>query len=105
MMNKREAADYLGVSERTIERYVSAGKLHPKNGNFSADELERLRMASEQSPQLVSPAQKMLLSLQEAAAVSGLSLSHINQALEEGKLKLVAGKIRKRDLERYINSL
>jgi predicted site-specific integrase-resolvase len=104
-MNKREAADYLGVSERTIERYVAAGKLHPRNGNFSVDEIERLRVASEQAPQLVSPAQKMLLSVQEAAAVSGLSVSQINQALEEGKLRLVAGKIRKNDLEKYVNSL
>lgn len=104
-MTKREAANYLGVSERTIERYVSAGKLHPKRGVFDTEEVEKLRVANESAPALVSPAQKMLLSIQEAAAVSGLSIAHINQALEAGKLRLIAGKIRKTDLESFVNKL
>jgi excisionase family DNA binding protein len=46
-MNKKEAAQYLGCSERAIERYVKAGKLsctYEKGKNFSNQNLIKSNM-------------------------------------------------------------
>lgn len=45
-MNKKDASEYLGVSERAIERYAKKGKLHPARlevggGKFMNDYDER----------------------------------------------------------------
>jgi excisionase family DNA binding protein len=55
-MNKRDAADFLGVSVRAVERYTSKGKLkvsykHGKNGlqaEYDLADLERFKQELEQ---------------------------------------------------------
>lgn len=50
-MNKKEAADFLGISTRLVERYVSQGRLHVtyvrgktgKEASFEENDLERLK--------------------------------------------------------------
>lgn len=57
-MNKKEAAQYLEVSERAIERYTASGKLHPtyikgRTGqapDFDEKELEELKRQMKQGP-------------------------------------------------------
>jgi excisionase family DNA binding protein len=56
MMTKKEAADFLGVTIRSIEGYAAKGKLHPakakgERGDISVyddDELKRLKAEREQ---------------------------------------------------------
>ena len=110
-MNKKEAAAALGVSERTIERYVSEGKLHPtyrkgktnKVADFSEEEIEFLRKEGKVPP--VGIEHKLLLSIEEAAAVSGMTITRLEKALTGGELKLVDGKIRRSDLEAFVARL
>ncbi|MBD2169580.1 hypothetical protein H6G04_35075 [Calothrix membranacea FACHB-236] len=55
-MNKQEAADYLGVSDRALERYVQQGKISVKyekdktrsTANFDPKELETFKAELEQ---------------------------------------------------------
>jgi excisionase family DNA binding protein len=59
-MNKKDAAAFLGVSTRAIERYTTARKLNPqykqgKNGleaNYSQEELQKLKEEREQPAQI-----------------------------------------------------
>lgn len=59
-MNKKEAAEFLGVSERAIERYTASGKLHPvyvkgRTGqapDFDRSELEKIKEQMEQPAKL-----------------------------------------------------
>lgn len=59
-MNKKDAAEYLGVSTRAIERYVSKGKLNPeyvkgRTGqapDFNESDLERLKKDMESAAQI-----------------------------------------------------
>jgi excisionase family DNA binding protein len=143
-MNKREAAEYLNVSERAVERYANRGKLSVrlekgKRGNvavYDDGELRKLKAALDaergvmrpavalpdtpdqeprqlarlsdvrgsvdflallsqlgnaaQTRQTLSPvelAAKHLLTLDEAATLSGLSKNHLSDAIHSGKLK------------------
>jgi len=62
-MNKKEAADYLGVSERAVERYTKAGRLSARYEKgktrpvavYAQDELRRLKGELEH-PATIRPA-------------------------------------------------
>ena len=183
LMNKREAADFLKVSEKTIERYKSAGKLAARMIRVTGDdgktrqvldfkeaELERLKselsgekvfpivtdghaqtktqtdtdgqtqldrlnfesiesltVGQTQTVRLISGiferiekafqtqteaadrAQKLMLTIPEAAALSGLPKSFIRQSIKEGKLKAVVisrtYRIKRQDLDSFIKEL
>ena len=48
---------------------------------------------------------KLLLTIEEAAAVSGLTVSRLEKAVKGRELKLVDGKIRRTDLEAFVAGL
>jgi hypothetical protein len=48
---------------------------------------------------------KMLLSIAESAAISGLTTTDIEEVIGKGSLKKIKGKIRKGDLEKFVSSL
>ena len=110
-MTKKEAAAALGISQRTIERYVKEGRLRPtyrkgRTGNyadFSTQEIEYLKR--ERSVPPVGIEHRLFLSVEEAAALSGLAVERIERAVEGRELKLVEGKIRRKDLEKFAESL
>ena len=182
-MNKREAAEFLKVSEKTIERYKSAGKLSARlirvtgdDGktrqvlDFKEAELERLKgelsgekvfpivtdghaqtktqtdtdgqtqldrlnpdnieslsVGQTQTVRLISAiferiesgfrrqmeasdrAQKLMLTIVEAAALSGLPKSFIRQSVKDGKLKAVVisrtYRIKRQDLDIFVTDL
>lgn len=170
-MNKQEAADYLGVSVRALERYVQQGKISVRyekgktrpTANFDPTELEAFKdelnqptvkpafesrqMATEQQSQQgnlthssgeiarfdefgvieklsgiiesllsrgdnqppVPIADKLLLTIPEAQALTGLSREVLRDAINSGKLKAkVIGKgwrVKRTDLEQYIDKL
>ena len=182
-MNKRDAAEFLKVSEKTIERYKSAGKLSARlirvtgdDGktrqvlDFKEAELERLKrelsgekvfpivtdghtqtktqtdtdgqtqldklnfesieslsVGQTQTVRLISNiferiekafqnqtepadrAQKLMLTIPEAAALSGLPKSFIRQSIKDGKLKAVVisrtYRIKRQDLDSFIKEL
>lgn len=166
-MNKREAAEYLNVSERAVERYTEQGKLsvryekgkRGKASVYDESELRRLKATLDGKRSLVRPAMalpdnpdqearqlarlgdtparlaqfigalealgfhrsardtrahvsvegKLLLKLDEAAALTGLSRATLRAAIEAGKLraKIVgrAWRIKRADLESYITKL
>lgn len=155
MLTKKEAADFLGVSERAIERYTKAGRLTPtyqqnKSGGtlalFAERDLDRLKeemsapkerttaggiagreptradivrrdgagalveaLREVASAPRVSLSDKLLLSIDEAAALSGLSAHHIREAIHGQKLKArIIGKgwrIKTDDLRAYVRKL
>ena len=135
-MNKTEAAELLGVSEKTVSRYVSSGKLPAryvtgktgKQLDFEQADLEAFKLESEapvevgqagmtalvlpqatapttpdlaifaelvravvaetrQDTQLVPTSEKMVLSLDEAAALSGVPRGVLNEARRDGRLR------------------
>jgi excisionase family DNA binding protein len=176
-MNKQEAADYLGVSVRALERYVQQGKISVKyekgktrpTANFDATELEIFKAELNQptikpafesrqiatEPQsdtgklthttgeiarfdevsgfgeigvidklsgiiesllgkgdtqpLVPIADKLLLTIAEAQALTGLSREFLRDAITAGDLKAkVIGKswrVKRSDLEQYVDKL
>jgi excisionase family DNA binding protein len=183
-MNKKEAATFLNLSEKTVERYKTSGKLSARlkriTGNdgksrqildFNEVDLERLKRelsnetvfptvtnrheqtktetdtdrqtqldtvnltdnelsvigqtqtanlfgiifkhfedASERQLQVSTRFQKLILTVDEAAAVSGLPKSYINQAIKnEGTLKAtkIGGRyrIKRQDLDEFVNNL
>ncbi|MFN0085592.1 MAG: helix-turn-helix domain-containing protein [Blastocatellia bacterium] len=126
-MTKEEAAEALGVAPRTVERYAAQGLLHPKYqkgargkiADFSEREVKSLKkqlsIAAAQKPAaapkpLTAPFyHKLTLSVEEAAALAGLSKGFLEQAIEEGTLKVVKkdGKlnIKRKDLEEFIEKL
>lgn len=182
-MNKQEAAEFLGVSVRAIERYVSAGKLpanyvRGKTGqvlDFDAGDLERFKAELEApvsrgtiepdktrqgAPQAttraatrpgtatradstalarldgpnaqnalsllvqaiadnsgkarqaptVAPENKLMLTIEEAVAFSGIGRSAIDAAIKSGKLTAHSGygrgrRVKRADLESYIGNL
>lgn len=154
-MTRTEAADFLEVSEKTISRYVSSGKLSGryvagKTGRqleFDADELERFKVESlvptevgqdrttaivptvpslptselfaefvravvaetGQDKSAVPTSEKMILSLDEAAALSGVPRAVLNDARRDGRLrarKLGRGyKVLRADLESFAAEL
>jgi excisionase family DNA binding protein len=176
-MNKSEAAEYLGVSVRAVERYASSGKLasHYERGKtgkvlaFDPEEVTRFR-AELETPQereattsdaprqasnrqamtgaastalarrvepsggasielvralqelanltndsarqvapIVPTEAKLLLSLSEAQALTGLSRGVLRDAIDAGKLKAqIIGrgfKVKRNDLDKYIDKL
>jgi excisionase family DNA binding protein len=183
-MNKKEAAEFLGVSEKTVERYKSAGKLSARlkrivgaDGksrkvlDFNQSDLERLKRElsgnvvfpeitdghaqtktqtdtdrqtqldtanfadnelsiygqtptanlfgiifksietiSERHLQISNRFQKLVLTVDEAAAVSGLPKAYINRAIKKEKtLKAtkIGGRyrIKRQDLDEFIKKL
>lgn len=182
-MNKKEAAQFLEVSEKTVERYKSAGKLSARMKRITGDdgkarqvldfseselqrikqelsgetifpmvtnghpqtktqtdtdrqtELDRLNIANEESLilgqtqtvtvikaiferietvferqiQASDRAQKLMLSIVEASAISGLPKSFIRQSIKDGKLKAVVigrtYKIKRTDLDSFVRDL
>ena len=182
-MNKREAAAFLKVSEKTIERHKSAGKLSARlirvtgdDGktrqvlDFKEAELERLKrelsgekvfpiitdghaqtktqtdtdgqtqldslnsatidslaVGQTQTVRLINGiferiesvfqrqaeasdrAQKLMLTIAEAATLAGLPKSYVRQSIKDGKLKaIVIGRIyriKRQDLDSFVNDL
>jgi excisionase family DNA binding protein len=170
-MNKQEAADYLGVSTRAIERYTQKGKLSVKYEGgktrpvaiYDSEELDKLKEElntttykptvepadetptnlattnvglsglvekfvlplSERLQQLTSAIQslqavptsqpvvpienKLLLTLKEVQALTGLSRETLREAIASGNLKAqIVGKawrVKRQDLEEYIENL
>ena len=121
-MTKVEAAKYLGVSLRTLSRYVTDGKLNPtyKKGKtndvavFEEAELKKLKKDLEKEKESgrtksVPIEAKFTLSIGEAASLSGLPKTVIEDAIKEGILKVVKkeGKfyVKRRDLEKFVENL
>ena len=167
-MNKKEAANYLGVSTRAIERYTKQGKLSVKYEKgktrpiaiYDQEELEKLKEELstpvyqpsvvtttntdnnditsvgisgsieklafpildvlrklndklaylEPSAKPVVPVEeKLLLTLKEVQALTGLSREILREAIDSGKLKAqIIGKswrIKRFDLSDYIDNL
>jgi len=172
-MNKQQAADFLGVSVRAVERYTQQGRLsvHYEPGKtrpvaaYREDELELLRkeiaanlyhqrpavekgnranpeqagdvgavtalqrtggspealalLVREVASATVSAlradaaavplADKLTLSLSEAARLSGLSRNHLRAAIEDKKLKArIIGRgwrVKRDDLDLYVRKL
>ena len=158
MKTKKEAAAFLGVSEKAIERYSNAGKLHKnveeKEGGgfityYDEKELEKLERAmKEKADQVSAPRQpdtttalarrsatpdllalltnaigqnksapqvditeKNFLTIKEAAALSGLSVSHFEFAIKSRQLKAetiphVRGRrIKRTEFDMYVKKL
>lgn len=126
-MTKEEAAEILGVSIRTVDRYASQGLLtlkykkgsRGKIADFSESEVRKLR---KQNTKGISPTQarsskpasapfyhKLTLSLDEAAALSGFSREFLESAIENGSLKATHREgrlnIKRRDLEEFVEKL
>ncbi len=165
-MNKTEAAEFLNVSTRALERYAAAGRIvgHYERGKtgkvlaFDADELQRFKTELEaptsraialpdkaptqptsralarpdgaanalsidvlgafaqlihdnarQTTTSVPIEAKLLLSLLEAQALSGLSRNTLRAAIDAGKLKAKrigrGWKVKRRDLDSWIEKL
>jgi excisionase family DNA binding protein len=184
IMNKKEAAEFLGVSEKTVERYKSSGKLSARlkrivgadgksrkvldfnqsdldrlkrelfgnvvfpeltdghaqtetqtdtdrqtqldNANFAGNELsiygqtqtanlfemifKSLETISERNLRGSDRFQKLMLTIDEAAAVSGLPKAFLDRAIKkDGALKAtkIGGRyrIKRQDLDEFINNL
>jgi excisionase family DNA binding protein len=168
-MNKEEAAAYLGISTRTLERYSKDGKLQVKYegaktrpiATYDPDDLDKLkaelqtptikptvsdtaltptvtdtergemsgivgvlmrltnpierlidaldRRATQESKPHVPIADKVLLTIPEAQALTGLSREILKEAIEAGDLPAkIMGKayrIKRKDIETYIDRL
>jgi excisionase family DNA binding protein len=176
-MNKQEAADYLGVSVRALERYVQQGRISVKyekgktrpTANFDPTELEAFKVELDQptikpafesrqittsqqpdtgklthnsgeiarfddvsgfgeisvieklsgiietllgkadTQPLVPIADKLLLTIAEAQALTGLSREFLRDAITSGELKAkLIGKgwrVKRTDLEEYVDKL
>ncbi len=163
-MNKKEAAEYLGISPRMVENYVNKGELSVRKergatGDIAVYDERELRalkakidarraprgmviregsespeaeartdsqpsqalarradltafveMLQKVSPAVAVPvADKLTLSLDEAARLSGLSRNHLRQAIEEKKLKArIIGRgwrVKRDDLDIYVRKL
>ncbi len=164
MLTKKEAAEYLNVSTRAIERYTGSGKLpctyitgkYGREARYSADELDRFKQELESpvyQPEVIEPSttidtklppdnsslsrvsegekiedyeerflvalsnlanrtsarDKLLLSLQEAQQLTGLSRQFLIESIKEEKLvarKIGRGwKVKRKDLDLYIDNL
>lgn len=167
-MNKEQAAHYLGISVRTLQRITKAGKIpvtyerghKGDEARYSQQDLDRY-LQSEKPAALMRPnlqsldgatngatgdatqamtlaatrgaglqaqlssllsamvqaasvtdlAHKLMLSIPEAAQLSGISAEKLRQAAHSGKLKTVKsigrglGKVKRADLEAYVKKL
>ncbi|MEP7342588.1 MAG: helix-turn-helix domain-containing protein [Acidobacteriota bacterium] len=120
-MTKTEAAEELGIATRTLERYVGQGLLKPryakgargKIAEFNEREVKALKkqLATREVTKLpqVPVHQKLMISLAEAAALTSLSKDSLEQAIEQGKLKVVKKDekfyIKRKDLEAFVDKL
>jgi excisionase family DNA binding protein len=160
-MNKDEAAAYLGISTRTLERYTSKGNLQVKYEGtnkrpiaiYEQEDLDRLKsdlvtplvkpkieddnlpatipdnqnkslsvvvgaIGEEQQNPLerlvaalsaVPVADKLLLTLPEVQALTGLSRGILKEAIKAGKLKAkIIGKsyrVKRGDVENFISKI
>lgn len=151
-MNKKQVAEELGVSSRSVENYVKRGKLsvrYEKGATsdvavFDPFEVRRLKAelqsrtalvpqvtrespegearkpentalalrALPSEPSSLPPSEltsKLLLTLAEAALLTGLGRTTLNRARREGKLKAVhiggSYRFRPDDLRRFIEEL
>jgi excisionase family DNA binding protein len=161
-MNKKQAAEFLGITPRTLERHMSAGRIayeirKGKTGDeayFAPETVERFKAdhlspvipgkvqepsqalattspvalarqgttpqngqqfaamiaaAIHSAPAPVPVADKLTLSLIEAAQLSGLSRGHLREAIEAKKLKArIIGrgwKVKRDDLDLYVKKL
>jgi hypothetical protein len=127
LMTKEEAAEALGVSLRTLERYAAQGLLtlkykkgaRGKTAYFSEREVKTLKKqisAGEifkpvaRVKRLTTPFYyKLTLSLEEASALSGFPQEFLEQAIQQGNLKVVKrGEeyyIKRWDLEDFVRGL
>jgi hypothetical protein len=163
--NKKEAADYLGISTRALEYHVTQGHISTRKEKgatgdvamFDESELRRLKVKiderraprpaitkeDDESPEAqprslarlsdVAPlaflqqlavtlgearnnpsvplSDKLLLSIPEAAILSGISADKLRAAVNWGKLKTVKnvgrglGKVKRSDLDLYVKKL
>jgi transposase len=122
-MTKSEAASFLGVSIKTVERYVAAGRLNlsykkGKTNNvaiFDEKEVKLLKKDLEKTKgsgrkKTVPIESKLTFSLEEAAALSGLPESYLLKAIRSGELKASDKRsegwnIKRWDLEDFVRSL
>jgi len=167
-MNKEEAAEYLGITVRTLQRHMAANRISFRGGRdtgkeatFTTGDLDRFKTDQDALTASVSPvvsplsenvippvqqalqtafqsqdiapfgerlitaleglqtptagvspvpvADKLTLSLVEAAQLSGLSRNHLRQAIEEKKLKArIIGRgwrVKRDDLDAYVKKL
>ena len=136
---KKEAAKYLGVSDRAIERYASAGRLSVYKEKrvvagkprlislYDFDELKKMKALRadpewkisnpialsrrEMDAKHVPISAKLLLSINEASALSGLTQEYLKEAISKGKLKpriYEKGQeelIKRTDLDAFIKKL
>ena len=87
-MNKKEAASYLDVSERAIERYTSKGKLHvryedkPSGGTvavYDEEEVAKLKTELEQPAPITTIAEATPTPRQKATSLSPVGASEWTQ--------------------------
>ena len=182
-MNKKQAAEFLNVSEKTVERHKSAGKLPARmirvtgddgktrqildfkeadlrrlkeelsgekvfpivtNGhaqtktqtdtdgqtqldNLNSGNIDALTVGQTQTARLINGifermesvfqrqaeasdrAQKLMLTIAEAATLAGLPKSYVRQSIKDGKLKAVVigriYRIKRQDLDSFVNDL
>ncbi len=171
-MNKEQAAEYLGITVRTLQRHMAANRISFRGGRdtgkeatFTADDLDRFKADQDALTATVSPvvsplsqpvspapqqalqaafpsqdiaplgerlisvleglqsrapanraslsvsdiAQKIMLTLPEAALLTSLSRGHLRQAIEEKKLRArIIGRgwrVKREDLEAYVKKL
>jgi predicted transcriptional regulator len=146
-MNKKEAAKFLGVSTRIVEKYASEGRLGEvtyirgktgKQAKYSREAVESLKRILEspdtslatKSPdarllvaslidaltnreqprtEAIRTSEKILLNVRDCQLLTGLSDAKIREAIRAGTLKgKIIGqgyKVKRKDLEKYINNL
>jgi len=120
-MTKQEAARELGVALRTLERYVGQGLLKPKYtkgargkvAEFNEREVKALKkqLSSREGTKILQVPihEKLMVSLEEAAALTSLSKDFLEQAIEQGLLKVAkkdgSMNIKRKDLEKFVDSL
>lgn len=153
MLDKKQAAEYLGITVKAVENLVQKKRLEPaiikgRYGNewrFEAAQLDAIKAERDQvtiiqmprqtalaaSPvtaetvervidalkglrqrpaaQLISPSEKLLLTVKEAAAVSGVSEATLRAAMKTGELRWApigrGSKIHRDELTRYVSRL
>jgi excisionase family DNA binding protein len=107
---KVELSGPVGVRKPTIERLPNPDNTSLQSVSDFGNILQAIsaRMTPEQRPQ-VEVADKLLLTLKEASALSNLSNDYLRQAIKNNKLKAAiigrGWKIKRAELERFIAKL
>jgi len=118
-MKKQEAAKFLGISARTLNRYVADGKLNlgykpgrrGREAVFDEKELAELKKELEGVKgsgrrREVPIEAKLTLTIDEATSLSGLTQKTILKAIREKKLAVVEeNKIKRTDLDDFVRKL